>query len=90
MKKGNRYFIMTFSGLNEDGELQNGKIEFRTKGGKHAREGDILEFIEETFNFTQVFISNIMELTESDFKDWIEGRNTPPKLGSGDDTTSFL
>ena len=68
-----RYFIVWFSGMGEGDILRTGKIEYRTIDGKYANEKSIIEKAEESFGLEQIFVKDIQELSESEYKDWIEG-----------------
>ena len=72
-----RYFIIWFSGLTEDGMLQNGKIEHRTDNGMFFNERWTIEFVSKAFNLSMVFIKDFRELSKQDFYDYIAGRPEP-------------
>jgi len=86
----NRYFIVYFSGLTEDNRLQKGKIEYTTSGDKYVNQERITSLIEEGFDLTQVWISNLIELPEKDFKDWTDGRPELPPSHRDNDSGDFL
>lgn len=70
-----RYFMVTFSGLAESGDLRSGKIEYRTHDNKFVNEKKAIQIITKSFSLEQVFIKQVTEMQESDFNDWIEDRD---------------
>lgn len=87
-----RYFIVVFSGLSEDNTLRTGKIEYSTNDGRYINELIILNLIAKQFGLSQVFVKGVLEVTEKDYMDWINGRDdVPPQLPEhADDDGGFL
>lgn len=69
-----RYFIIHFSGLRKDKTSQRGQLQMYTDGGKFVSEMFVHDTIQEKYNLTDPFITNIHELDEDDFFDFVEGK----------------
>jgi len=67
-KDSKRYFIVSFSGFNDMGNV-TGFIDFSTDGGFLSLKTTI-EYIKEKQGIKECIITNIIELSEQDFNDW--------------------
>ena len=85
-----RYFIILFSGINEDNIFRNGKLEYATHDGTYPSEQVLIQMVQKAFGLHTVFIKPPHEMAEQDFKDFTAGRNMPPELGEGNNDESFL
>lgn len=67
-----RYFIVWFSGYDDDDEIRNGSIQVIGNGGNYLNEEEIKDGVTKDFNLTGVFIKNFIEVpNKEDFKTFI-------------------
>lgn len=72
----NRYFLVWFSGVDvETGEPRSGRVEFQIEDGFYINEIHTLDTIAEAFDIKDVFIKNILEVSEKDFYTFTAGRD---------------
>lgn len=73
-EKDRRYFIVYFTGINEEQKATRGKIYMYVEDKGYVNENKVHKVIRASFNIDEPFITNIHELTESDFYDFIKNR----------------
>jgi len=76
--KKDRFFILWFSGLEDDGALRKGKIIIKAMNGHFVNELSAVAIIEEKHKLDEIFIRNILEISEADFNDFIDGNDEDP------------
>lgn len=72
--KNRRYFIIYVSGINEEGEQQQGRIEMHIDNGGFFSEVDVQNKVSILLGIEDCFIKGWYELSEPDFFDFIDGR----------------
>ena len=71
MKKNNRYFLVFYSGICENNSLVNGYCDFTTNGYYLNGKKIVSELMKvQKRKVTSLVLTNIVELSISDFKDW--------------------
>lgn len=83
-----RYFTVYFTGLNEKKELRRGKIHMFVEDGGFVNESFVHNAIIQDFGLTDPYISNIMELDEADWHDYLAKDETDSH--NNINTTEFL
>jgi len=78
MENDKRYFWVFFTGITEDGSFREGRYEISTTGGWYINELGAKNMISKNFQLDEVYIKDVRELTESDYKDFTSGRPLPP------------
>lgn len=70
-QKKTRYFIVWFSGLDDEKEVQDGKMLVECINGHFVQEDYIIQNAEKDYELKDIFVRNIIELNEDDFKDYV-------------------
>jgi hypothetical protein len=83
-----RFFLCTFSGLDEENDLRTGKVMCKTSNGRHVSEMFVINLICRDFNFNAVYVTHVNEMTEDDFNDFTEGMDN--FHDSSQDESTFL
>jgi len=65
-----RYFIVYFSGM-KGKQIRKGKIHLYTENFSYINEKWVHDTVEKEFKLTEPYITNIQELDEEDFLDFI-------------------
>jgi hypothetical protein len=71
-----RYFTVYFTGLNEEKNLQRGKIHMFVEDGGYVNEAFVHEAIIHDLGLSDPYISGITELNESDWYDYLAGKES--------------
>lgn len=87
--KGRRYFIVYFTGVNDDNEVQKGKLMMFVEDGGYINQNYVHTAITDDYHIQEPFITNIDELSESDFHDFI-ANSTDADIRSDSNQGDFL
>lgn len=92
MAQNRRYFIVYFTGLDGDGELRRGKVLMFVEDGGYVNEKFIHDKIVQEHGLQEPFITNINELSQSDFEDFVaeDTENPKPNETKNDNIADFL
>lgn len=69
--KPNRFFIVFFVGKSHNNLQATGNTQINTRDS-YIKRAEATELIGNTYNLKEILFTNIIELNESDYNDWID------------------
>lgn len=68
--RDSRYFIVSFTGIDNNSKLRRGTIQMSVEDGRYVNEEYVQEQVKQMYGLKTVLVQHITELSEDDFLDF--------------------